>query len=180
MSEYAQDFIRHLQALHETDRAASAILRRSLGFSLGAYPPAYPYVERFVASERHAQDASRLALYAVAGLYARHPQHGKHTLATAWAELMHKRDLSPSIEKRFITLLGADPEQLPDHLRQIVSLLAAEGIALDYAALLDDLSRWLNPYLDSEWRDQIRQRWARDFYRALAPQTTADTDASSN
>lgn len=180
MSEYAQDFVRHLQALHATDRAASAILRRSLGFSPGAYPPAYPYVERFVASERHAQDASRLALYTVAGLYARHPEHGQHTLATAWAELMRKRDFSPSIEKRFITLLGADPKQLPDYLRQIISLLASDGFALDYAALLDDLSRWLNPHLDPEWRDQIRQRWARDFYRALAAQTAADTDASSN
>lgn len=180
MSEYAQDFVRHLQVLHEKDRAAIAILRRSLGFTPGAYPPAYPYVERFVASECHAQDASRLALYTVAGLYAMHPQHGAHTLATAWAELMRKRDLSPSIEKRFINLLGADPENLPDYLRQIVSLLTSDGIAFDYATLLDDLSRWLNPYLDPEWRDQIRQRWARDFYRALAPQTAADTDDSPN
>lgn len=180
MSEYAQDFVRHLEALHEKDRAAIAILRRSLGFTPGAYPPAYPYVERFVASECHAQNASRLALYTVAGLYARHPQHGEHSLATAWAELMRKRDLSSSIEKRFITLLGADPENLTDYLRQIVSLLASDSIAVDYAALLDDLSRWLNPYLDPEWRDQIRQRWARDFYRALVPQTAADTGSSSN
>lgn len=178
MSEYAEDFVRYLKTLQERDRGALAILRRSLGFAPGAYPPAYPYVERFVARDSHPQHAVRLALYTVAGLYAQHPRHGAATLASAWAELMRKRDHSPSIEQRFITLLGADAENLPDYLRQIVNLLKAADIGFDHSALLDDLALWLNPVLDPERRDRIRQRWARDFYRALAPQTQPAPDAT--
>lgn len=167
MSEYAQSFITHLQRLHERDRGALAILRRSLGFSPGAYAPAYPYVERFVAVDRHAQHASRLALYLVAGLYAAHPRQAAKSLANSLGELMRERD-SASIEQRFIALLGADAENLAVYLRQIISLLAAGDQPLDYSVLLQDLGIWLNPHTDPERRDAVRQRWARDFYRALA------------
>ncbi|SEJ14764.1 CRISPR system Cascade subunit CasB [Azotobacter beijerinckii] len=167
MSDYAQRFIAHLESLHEHDRAALAALRRSLGFAPGAYPPAYPYVEPFVAAERHAQGASRPALYVVAGLYATHPRQAGRSLASSLGELMRRRD-SAGIEQRFIALLGADAENLATYLRRVVSLLAAGDLALDYAALLEDLNRWLDPRIDPERRDLVRQRWARDFYRALA------------
>ena len=177
MSDYAEDFVRHLTQLRERDRGALAALRHSLGFAPGAYVPAYPAVERFVATDRPAQDAQRQALYLVAGLYALHPRHGATSLAAGFGELMRERQ-SESIEKRFIALLAADAENLSNYLRQAVSLLAAGEVAIDYAALLDDLSRWLNPYIDPARRDQIRQRWARDFYRALAPQVEASTAES--
>lgn len=179
MSDYAQSFIKYLEALPERDRGALAVLRRSLGFAPGAYPPAYPYVERFVAAERHAQDASRLALYVVAGLYATHPRQGGKSLATSLGELMRQRD-SASIEQRFVALLGADAENLAVYLRQIVSLLAAGDLPLDYAALLKDLSLWLNPRIDPERRDVVRQRWARDFYRALAPASSEKMPTPAN
>jgi CRISPR system Cascade subunit CasB len=167
MSDYAQRFIAHLESLHEHDRGALAVLRRSLGFAPGVYPPAYPHVERFVAAERHAQDASRLALYVVAGLYALHPRLGGKSLATSLGELMRQRD-GTGIEQRFIALLGADAESLAVYLRQVISLLATSDLPLDYAALLRDLHLWLAPWIDPERRDVVRQRWARDFYRALA------------
>jgi len=179
MSEYAQNFIAHLERLHERDRGALAVLRRSLGFELGAYAPAYPYVERFVATERHAQDASRLALYLVAGLYAAHPRQAGKSLATSLGDLMHQRD-SASIEQRFIALLGADAENLAVYLRQVISLLAAGDQPLDYSALLQDLSLWLNPRIDPERRDAVRQRWARDFYRALTVSVSEKTPLSAN
>ena len=179
MSEYAQSFIAHLQRLHERDRGALAILRRSLGFAPGAYAPAYPYVERFVAAERHAQDASRLALYLVAGLYAAHHRQAAKNLATSLGEMMRQRD-SASIEQRFIALLGADAENLAIYLRQIISLLAAGDQPLDYGVLLRDLSVWLNPHIDPERRDAVRQRWARDFYRVLAASDSETTPISAN
>ena len=80
---------------------------------------------------------------------------------------MLKRD-SGSIENRFIALLGADPENVADYLRQSVTLLAADDLGLNYVSLLDDLALWLNPYA-TDPRNQIRQRWARDFYRVLTP-----------
>lgn len=165
MSEHAQSFIAHLSGLAERDRGALAALRRSLGFDPGTYPPAYPYVERFVGPERYADDPWRQALYLAAGLFAFHPRHQEGvSFAAALGRLARTRE-SPSIEQRFVALLGAEPDSLPNMLRQAVSLLAAEGYAFDFAHLLDDLARWLSPYA-FEARDNLRQRWARDFYRA--------------
>lgn len=178
MSEFAEKFVEHLQALQQRNRAAMAILRRSLAFAPGACPPAYPYVERFVASSKSAADAGRLALYATAALFALHPSHGSRTLAGSLGALMRQRD-SSSIENRFVALLGADAGNLPDYLRQTVSLLAADDLALNYVALLDDLSLWLNPHLDPDWRDRIRQRWARDFYRELEAKNISENNTSA-
>lgn len=189
MSEYAQAFIKHLAGLKEHNRGAFAHLKRSLGFEPGAYERAYPYVEPFVGAEKHADDPLRKALYLTAGLYAFHPQHNPNTsLAAAFGRLARERS-SVSLEQRFIALLGAEPESLPPLLRQVVSLLAADGLACDYATLLEDLARWLEA-LDSfneRKRDQVRQRWARDFYRAYepftapagaAPAVSSDTEAT--
>jgi CRISPR system Cascade subunit CasB len=69
MNEPARSFINHLQKLSESNRGALAHLKRSLSFAPGAYPPAFPHVERFVGAERHADDPWRQALYLAAGLY---------------------------------------------------------------------------------------------------------------
>lgn len=177
MSEHAENFIDHLDRMRDQNRGAFAELRRSLSFAPGTYPPAYPYVERFVVSESNANHPYRQALYLVAGLFALHPQAGRKSLASNLGELMRNRD-SESIEKRFIALLGADPENLPNYLRQIITLLAADGLGVNYGSLLSDLGRWLNPY-DIEARDKVRQRWARDFYRELAPREAAPETVSS-
>lgn len=166
MNSHGEQFIEHLDRLHERDRGALAILRRSLSFAPGAYPPAYGYVERFVGMDRKASDPFRLALYLVAGLYALHPEKGTNSLASGLAELMHRRD-SSSIEKRFLSLLGADPENLAEYLRHAVTLFATDNLGIDYVELFSDLIVWLNPYA-AEKRDQIRQKWARDFYSTLA------------
>lgn len=172
MSEHAEAFIAHLNALKERDRGALAALRHSLAFEPGCYPKAFPYVERFAGAAVHERDARRLALYAVAGLFARHPLQQAQSFATALGKLMARRQ-SQSVEGRFIALLGADAENIVDYLRQAFSLLAADGIGCDYVRLLNDLSRWLNPSTDPS---QLRQRWARDFYRATQA-THESTDA---
>jgi len=165
MSEHAESFIAHLRGLAEHDRGALAHLRRSLGFPPGAYPHAYPYVERFVGADRHASDPWRKALYLTAGLFALHPEHREgETLAAALGRLARARE-STSIEQRFIALLSAETEILPHMLRQAASLLAADGLPCDFSRLLDDLGIWFRTH-DPEGRDRLRQRWARDFYRA--------------
>lgn len=166
MSELAHAFVSHLIELKENDRGALAHLRRSLSFAPGTHPRAYPYVERFVGSDKHAEDSWRKALYLTAGLFALHPlQQRGVSFASAFGKLGRERG-SRSIEQRFIALLDADPDGLPVLLRQATSLLAADGIGVDYADLLTDLARWLDPY-DFEARDRLRSRWARDFYRAF-------------
>lgn len=172
MSDHAQAFVAHLSTLAEKDRGALSALRHSLSFDPGAFPPAYPYVERFVGRDRHADDPYRRALYLTGGLFALHSANSaKASFAAAFGTLARQRKKqrkSDSIERRFVALLGAEPECLPSMLRQAVSLLAADGLALSYAHLLDDLSRWLNPF-GQEARDSLRQQWARDFYRAYEP-----------
>lgn len=174
MSEHAGRFVEHLVALRERDPGAMATLRRSLAFEPGTYPKAFPFVERFVGADRPALDSWRLALYVVAGLFARHPQQGHLSFAAAFGELMRKRE-SDSIEHRFIALLEADTGNVPYYLRQAVSLLASEQIGVDYVRLLNDLAVWMNPHADLDW---IRQRWARDFYR-LADRTGSPATADS-
>lgn len=178
MSNFAEDFVAHLTRLREGNRGALAELRRSLGFPLGGYPPAYPHVERFAPAECQAQDPRRLALYIVAGLFALHPRPASRSLAASFGELMRRRG-SGSLEKRFIVLLDADAETLPGYLRQVVSLLMVDTIGLDYAALLRDIRAWLSPRLDPEIGDCIRQRWARDFYRALVHDSEPQNPAAA-
>lgn len=171
MSETAQTFVAYLCDLRQRDRGALAQLKRSLSFTPGAYPPAYPFVERFVGMDKHANDPWRMALYLTAGLYALHPAHQDgQSLATALGRLGRLRE-SPSIEQRFISLLGAETHSLPTLLRSNLTLLAADGHTFDAVALLDDLARWLNPYA-VEARERLCQQWARDFYRAYDPPAT--------
>jgi len=176
MSDFAEQFVKHLQRLREQDRGALAILRRSLSFSPGTYPPSFAYVERFVGADRKASDPFRLALYLVAGLYALHPETSTTSMAADMGELMHRRN-SGSIEGRFIALLGADPENVAEYLRQAVTLLAADKLGIDYIALFRDLAVWLNPHAEEE-RNQIRHKWARDFYGTLARYETASSTAA--
>ncbi|BAL94032.1 type I-E CRISPR-associated protein Cse2/CasB [Rubrivivax gelatinosus] len=180
MSEHANAFVQHLQSLALRDRGAIAALRRSLAFAPGTYPPAYPAVERF-AAQGEDREAARRALYLCAGLFALHPAHASgRALATGLGETLIRRD-SPSIEKRFIALLGADPDALADHLRQAISLLAADGVGLDYVLLLADLRDLLDPW-NEERRDRARQRWARAFYRVAAHEHASEpgTDAADD
>lgn len=175
MSEHAQKFIEHLQSLNQRDRGALAALRHSLAFEPGAYPGAFPYVERFAGSAVDERDARRLALYAVAGLFAIHPVQCAQSFAASFGQLMSRRG-SEGVEKRFIALLGADPENIVVYLRQAISLLAADNIGCDYVRLLDDLSRWMNANADPASLDRLRQLWARDFYRAAQAETDLETD----
>lgn len=167
MSDHSERFIDYLMDLSKRDRGALAVLRRSLARKPGNYPAAYAYVERFVGRDRNANDSRRLALYLAAGLFGTFPQQStRRSFSTAWGELFRLRD-SGSIEKRFLALLAAEPDDVPVHLRQAVSLLSAADLAFDYIALLDDLNILLNAHA-LEGRDKVRQRWAREFYRTLA------------
>jgi CRISPR system Cascade subunit CasB len=75
--------------------------------------------------------------------------------------------------------LSAEAESLPTLLRQSVSLLAADGVGCDYRQLFDDLTRLLDS-LNLEARDRVRQRWARDFYRAFDAADGADAALLTN
>lgn len=175
MTELASAFVSHLCILQQRDKAALSQLKRSLSFAPGAYPRAYPYIERFVGADKHANDPWRMALYLTAGLYALHPAHQSSlSLASSLGHLGRVRD-SASLEHRFIALLGAETHSLPTLLRSVVSLLAADGHPCDFIRLLDDLTLWLNPHA-TEARERTCQQWARDFYRSYDKPDTPTQD----
>lgn len=134
---------------------------------------------------------ARHAFYLTAGLYAlierphndeteeqqeaRAQREGKslgHLLGTLYRE----QDQRPSTEKRFLALLDADEEALPYQLRQAVALLKGSDVKPDWARLLSDVSGWNR----ENWGDDIRRRWAREFYRAAMPKNAKqDADTTS-
>jgi len=160
-----------LEHLNETDSKAKAVLRHSLAFDPGQHIPAFPYVEPFLKGEQ--EGWRRDAHYLVAALWAVHWREGRSGAVSSLARACATHQLksgSASTERRFISLLDADREQLPHRLRQMVALLGEQSI--DFDALLSDLLNWN--------RDDKRTQnaWARDFYRAIAPASQNQPDTA--
>ncbi|MFZ5580157.1 MAG: type I-E CRISPR-associated protein Cse2/CasB [Pseudomonadota bacterium] len=177
MSEY----IAWLEDMNARDTKVRAVLRRSLAFDPGTHIPAFPYVEPRLSVETG--DWRRQMHYLIAGLWAAHWREGqteakvKLAVAIARHDLEQRKSLSAedkhkptSTEKRFITLLDSDEEQLPHRLRQMVALLKEQPI--DFQALLNDLLYWNQP-------DKYKQNaWARAFYHTINPTKTAETETA--
>jgi len=167
-------FIEWLEGISKKDPKLRAVLRRSLAFKPGEYALAYPYVEPFIRD----QDSlwRRKVHYLVAGLWSAHWREGRTeapmSLGKACAVLDNRkrkeisqndRQKISSIETRFITLLDADRDQLPNRLRQIFSLLKDQTI--DFDDLLKRLMYW------NDYQKVAQNRWARDFYRGMNHKT---------
>ncbi len=165
-------FIGWLESMNAKDTRTRAVLRRSLAFNPGEYPPAYPYVEPFVSDE--ANTWRREMLYLVAGLWASHWREGRTgvpvTIAKACAHYQSASG-STSTERRFIALLDADGEQLPHRLRRMVALLGEHPI--DFEALLKGILYW------NDDRKRTQNDWARDFYRNMERDTEKSTEQPS-
>lgn len=166
-------FISRLERLvEEEDRATLAQLRRSLAFEPGTYVYAFPLVERFTINL--SPDRRRL-YFLVAGLFALHPESNNDPREDFGRTLqrLYLKDTSPSTERRFLALLEADDDQLPHHLRQLVSLLKAKGLAVNWRRLLQDL---INRQYDP---DATKRRWAQSFYRPLSEDTEAEAPTTT-
>jgi CRISPR system Cascade subunit CasB len=132
------------------NRGALAELRRGLGGETWRVLAHAGYV--FSAVPDRAIDTAVL----IAGLFAMHPQPGgRDTLGQSFAQI---RDVSESIEKRFVALLDADKEDVSEHLRHAVSLLKAKEVSINWPRLLQDILDWDHP------SRRTQQRWARDFW----------------
>lgn len=171
-------FIEWLEKLNENDTEVRAVLRRSLAFDPGTYVPAYPYVEPFVKDEDNSW--RRKTLYLVAGLWGAHWREGRtgtpmpigKACAVFDSEKRKKmssddRQKTTSTERRFVTLLDADTDQLPHRLRQMIALLKEQ--AIDF----DSLSKGLLYWNDDQKRTQ--NAWARDFYRNMNTEMEKET-----
>lgn len=152
--------IKWLEELNAKETRVRAILRRSLSFAPGTFPPAYPYIEPFLKGTESAW--RREMYYLVAALWAAHWRDSKHGegLSIGRACAIHQiASGSTSTERRFIALLDADRDQLPNRLRQMIALLTEQ--AIDFDALLSALLYW------EDDGKRTQNAWARDFYREL-------------
>jgi len=165
--------IEWLEDLSKKDTKVRAVLRRSLAFEPGKCVPAFPYVEPFLKNEENSW--RREMFYLVAGVWAAHWREGRAgapmSLPKACAAYQAESK-SASTERRFISLLDADRDQLPHRLRQMVALL--KDYNLDFASLLRDektktgLLNWLDP----QKRSQIA--WAHEYYKTMGQETTTE------
>lgn len=157
MSTLVEELVERSQA----ESKVRAVLKRSLAFDPGTYPSAFPYVEHRLKSDDG--EWKRKVYYLVAGLWAMHWRDrdgATQSIASVCRMLYWASEQSPSIERRFITLIDSDEEQLPYRLRQMVGLL--KEYEIDFNKLSKDLLSWNHP-------DKFVQiRWAREFYNQAA------------
>jgi CRISPR system Cascade subunit CasB len=183
--------ISQLQHLYRQDKAPAvaelARLRRNVG------KPAYSVLDgggaagleelgfSYQAHESGTRELARAedALYLALTLWAVHQQSIRDAnmhqrgeslgvavrkLAAAQSNSTAINDVSPSLRTRF-TRLGTSTsfEALGVRLREIILLLRAHRIPLDYGQLADELNDWLDPHR----RADVRRRWGRAFHRPL-------------
>lgn len=153
-------FIERLTDRNEKDSRVRAVLRRSLAFEPGTFAPAFPYVEPFLNESDSAW--RRKVFYLVAGLWAEHWKPGRTgpplRIGSACARYQLESK-SANIERRLITLLDSDNDQLPYRLRQMIALLKDEPI--DFEDLIKGLLYW------GDDQKRTQNAWAREFYRKV-------------
>lgn len=161
-------FVRSLVELAEQDdRAALARLRRTAGKSMEEAIESYRYVAPYTEGIFGWRERCR---YLIAGLFASHPprligekrveRFPSGDLGEAFARLAPRgapnRD---AVERRFTQLLAADGDELPDQLRQAISLLQAGDVPVNWQILLWNIERW------QEQEHRVQRDWARAFWK---------------
>lgn len=165
------EFIRWLQGLNEEqegregkkrpkERAVLATLRRGLGKAPGTAIEMYPYLMPFGPWESEWEMKS---YFMVAALFASHPAPGGTGSMGSTMAAVKSATGSESIEKRFVALLNAHPDDLYRHLRHAVSLAKSKEIPVNWGQLLRDIKDWPST------TGIVQRRWARDFWTGEAP-----------
>jgi len=156
-------FVAYLYALrNEGNRAALATLKRGLGRQIGDVPEIFRYVVPRL--PRNISPWEERVYYLVASLFAMHPlPGGKGDLGNTLRELDEslgrgREDGESSTERRLMTLMKSDTETLPEHLRQVVSLVSANDLPIDWSNLLWDLKRW------NRGDKMVQKKWAESFW----------------
>jgi CRISPR system Cascade subunit CasB len=162
--DWKDQFIKDLQALvKDGNRAVLARLHRGLGKDFGTVPDRDGWVIRHLPPFIVDNDFRLRDCCLLSSLFASHENdHAvQGNLGTAFRHLAAQTN-SESVEKRFVSLLNCDREDLPDHLRHAVSLLRSREIPVNWRQMLDDLAYW-----DSDYRS-VQRKWSKEFWRAPA------------
>ena len=176
------ELIRGLERLCEQeDRAALASLRRGMGQPPGAVLETSRIVEHML--DEDDQDYIRETLYVIAPLFAYHPaseagDRWKINMGSHFRKLFGENEEPPAnVERRFMALLSSEPDDLPDTLRQAVSLLKSKDESVNWLNLFDDVQKWLDRRPEGERRrKEVRLRWARSFWRLRLADTKSSVE----
>lgn len=167
---------RLLKLRQRQDLGALAALRTGLGKPPGTAARMFPIVAPFL----YADDGpSTQAAFLTAALFASHPEHADIGSLGASLWKATKRDANPNgkhgeagVEARFAAALDADPEDLPRHLRGLVSLCESAGVPINWHRFYWDVRSLLDE--DEERRTKTRIRWARDFWQGPRKQESPE------
>ncbi|MFT5623126.1 MAG: CRISPR type I-E-associated protein CasB/Cse2 [Bacteroidia bacterium] len=154
-------FLPRLQAI-VTDRGNRASLRRY--WSPATRHQAYPLLGQLGAL----RDDRKTIL---AALYAEHPEHQNgQTVGKAALRLGDRKEGDHPYDRHFRRLLACDSlDDLALQLHRLVRRLQRKGIGLDYTELQKNLNFWVN------YREDVKVRWAADFWQAPVSQISMET-----
>lgn len=174
LKNYVSQRINELSAVgRNSSKAELANLRRGIGKKPGSMPLLWGITLANISNEYAGVDGEptrgEWAVYVVLTLYALHQQgkddsaHRKgESLGKAVRKLVKSNGDEERIKRRFDTVAtSSDLAELSNHLRGLVQLMRVEGIQIDYVDLVKDLY-W---FQFQEFRDKVRLRWGRDFYK---------------
>lgn len=156
-----ESFINYLELVFRSDnRAVLADLRRGLGKEAGTALEMFQHVARFAQSTSRTDENAVFVVAALFGLYPSYSwkpteQVQRNNLGRSMAFL---KDESGSVERRFVALLNADEEDLPNHLRQIVSLLKSKETPINWRELLRGIKQW------NRSDRRVQREWAKGFW----------------
>lgn len=174
--KFTNSRIRQISETRElgTTKALLASLRRGAGKTPGELPELWGAFLNELPEDllgrtgkiSPAEDAvyQALCLYALStkgGELKNDPNEEGITLGRACGKLAlcNENDKERILNRLKIVL--ASNQHINVHLRNLIKLLADKDIKLDFALLAGDLYSYHFP----EGRDQVRLRWARDFYK---------------
>lgn len=137
------------------DRSALAHLRRGLGKKPGDAMEMYPYVGRFAGEQTN--EAHERAVFLTAALFADYPDAPQNAgdLGSSVKQIAEKSD---SIVRRFVALLDAGADDLHYYLRQMIGLLKANSVPVNWDQLFKDIRNWSH---DDRF---VQRNWARSFW----------------
>jgi len=148
-------FVSYLETLKD-DRGKLAALRRGLGLPPGTCADMYPVVAPRL--PRNPPKRMEEIYYLMASLFGFHPLSTESGNMGDHMRRASGSDLSPAVERRFVRLLAAHWEDLPDELRQAVSFLKSKEIGVNWHQLINDLNYWTHP------ERLVQRRWANAFW----------------
>lgn len=170
-------FTTYLRTLAE-NRGALAALRRGLGQPPGTVPDMFRYVVPLLPKDAFPGSWTERSYYLLAALYASHPATapegnlGNHFAAHLD---MQKPERNDAIERRFIALLTAHPDDLHIYLRQAISFLRSKDeTPVNWHQLMWDVLQLGYP----DRATAVRKRWADAFWRRGAPAAGGEPEAA--